>query len=209
LPKLKQHLLPHILSEVQKRDGDSVDQNDALPTPSDGDPNTIIFKSHRIYKHGILRVNYTTYDVRRSQDVVNASTSHHNIMVLADPGDDDNSTTSYPFRYGRVLGVYHANVVYVGPGMRDYKPRRMEFLWVRWYRNMGVVKTGWQTRKLDRVRFLPVADDDAFGFIDPSDVLRSCHIIPAFAKGLLHVDGKGLSRCACDSSDWVEYYVNR
>jgi hypothetical protein len=209
LPKLKQHLLPHVLSEVQEREDDSTDPNNPLPTSNDGDPNTVLFEADRMYNHSILRVNYTTYDVRRSQDVVNASTSHHNIMVLADPGDDDDFTTNQPFRYGRVLGVYHVNVVYVGPGMRDYQPLRMEFLWVRWYRNMGIVETGWQDSSLDRVRFLPVADDDAFGFIQPSDVLRACHIIPAFAKGRLHVDGKGLSRCARDSSDWVEYYVNR
>jgi hypothetical protein len=52
-------------------------------------------------------------------------------------------------------------------------------------------------------------EDDTFGFLDPSDVLRSCHIIPAFAKGKLHADGKGLSALAHDSPDWTMYYVNR
>ena len=62
---------------------------------------------------------------------------------------------------------------------------------------------------LDRIRFGPMAADDTFGFLDPSVVLRGCHIIPAFAKGKLHSDGKGMSLCARDSSDWSEYYVNR
>jgi hypothetical protein len=41
-----------------------------------------------------------------------------------------------------------------------------------------------------------------------ADVLRACHIIPAFAKGKHHVNGMGLLWCARDSSDWIEYYVN-
>jgi hypothetical protein len=129
-------------------------------------------------------------------------------MILNGDGDGNDTISDHPFRYARVLGTYHVNVVYVGPGMLDYQPRRMEFLWVRWYRNSGVVPN-WNGQTLDRIRFAPMAADDAFGFIDPSVVLRSCHLIPAFAKGMLHRDGKGMSFCARDSSDWVEYYVNR
>ena len=131
-------------------------------------------------------------------------------MTLSEPDDDGNpSTADHPFRYARVLGIYHANIVYVGPGMIDYQPRRMEFLFVRWYENSGPMRTGWEAKKIDRVRFLPMAEDGAFGFFNPLDVLRSCHIIPTFVRGLLHQDGKGLSSYARDYLDWVEYYVNR
>jgi hypothetical protein len=156
-----------------------------------------------------MRINYTTYDVRCSQDVINASTSHCNVMVLSGSNDNDDSASDHPFRYARVLGVYHANVVYVGPGMLDYQPHRLEFLWVRWYRSVDIIRSGWDARRLDRIQFPSVTEHDAFSFIDPSDVLRGCHIIPAFAKGKLHLDGRGLSRCARDSSDWVAYHVNR
>jgi hypothetical protein len=161
-----------------------------------------------MYRHNLMRVNYTTYDVQRSQDNINASTPRHDVMVLANP-DDDTSACSRPFRYARVLGVYHVNAIYVGPGMVDYQPHRMEFLWVRWYRTVDALATGRKGRMLDRLQFLPMTDDETFGFLDPSDVLRGCHIIPVFSKGKLHSDGKGLSRCAQDSTDWVEYYVNR
>jgi hypothetical protein len=67
-----------------------------------------------------MRINYTTYDVRRSQDIINTTTSRHDVMVLADPGD--HTAASHPFRYARVLGVYHVNVIYVGAGMIDYQP---------------------------------------------------------------------------------------
>jgi len=172
-------------------------------------PDSILLKHDRMYTHNIMRINYTTYDLRRSRDVVNPSTSHCNIMVLAD-GDNDQSST-HPFHYGRVLGVYHVNVVYVGPGMIDYQPRRMEVLWVQWYEGEATrsLNAGWKTCKLDRIHFSPMADRDSFGFIDPSDVLRSCHVVPSFVKGKLHADGQGLSFCAGDSSDWAAYYVNR
>jgi hypothetical protein len=126
-------------------------------------------------------------------------------MVLA----DSSSTLGEEFMYARVLGIYHANVIYIGAGFLDYQPRRMEFLWVRWYRKIESMRSGRNARKLDRVQFLPMSDDDAFGFIDPSDVLRSSHLIPRFARGRQYSDGKGLSRCARDSSDWREYYVMR
>jgi len=161
-----------------------------------------------MYQHNIARFNYTSYDVRRSDDVVNASTPHHNIMVLSGTNEND-ATTSHPFKYAQVLGIFHVNVVYVGPGMVNYQPYRMEFLWVRWYQSAGMPAAGWKSHKLDRIRFLPMSADDTFGFLDPADVLRACHIIPVFAKGKRHVDGMGLSWCARDSLDWVEYYVNR
>jgi len=155
-----------------------------------------------------MRVNYTTYDVRRSQDVVNPSTSHCNIMLLAD-SNDDGTPSHHRFRYARVLGIYHANVVYVGPGMLDYQPRRMEFLWVRWYRTVDVATTGWKTLKLDRVRFPDLADNDACGFVDPSDVLRGSHMVPCFAKGKCIRNRDNTSLCARNSSDYLQYYVDR
>jgi len=169
----------------------------------------VLFKHDRIYQHNLLRVNYTTYDVRRAQDVMNASasSSHHNIMVLADPYTDE-STSDHPFRYAYVLGVCHVNVIYVGHGMIDYQPYRIEFLWVRWYENTGVVCNEWLDQKLDRIHFPSVAKQDSFGFVDPADVIRGCHVVPAFSKGKTHSDGKGMSRCAADSGDWAEYYVN-
>jgi hypothetical protein len=91
--------------------------------------------------------------------------------------------------------------------MLDHQSHRIEFLWVRWYRNTGTVLNGWD--KLDHISFGLMADDNTFGFLDPSAVLRGCHLIPVFAKGMLHSDGRGMSLCAQDSADWKEYYVNR
>jgi hypothetical protein len=185
-------------------------QRDDIPPDIDRskcDPGAVLFRHDRIYRHNLLRVNYTTYDVRRSQDVMNASTSHHNIMVLAD--DDDNSASAHPFKYARILGIYHVNALYVGHRMIDYQPRRMDFVWVRWYQNTGVVPNGWRDDKLDCIKFPSINQDDSFGFVDPADVLRGCHIIPRFSGGKVHADGKGLSHLAGDAEDWTRYYVNR
>ena len=57
------------------------------------------------------------------------------------------------------------------------------------------------------VAFPPLASDAAFGFIDPSDVLRACHIIPAFASGQTHEDRVGMSSRARDRDDYNAYYV--
>jgi hypothetical protein len=193
---------------MQKENGHPGHDNHAQLL-NDHPRNSILFKSDRIYRHKIMRINYTTYDTRRSQDVINPFTPHRDIMVLNDSFVDDDHQSSHPYCYARVLGIYHANIIYTGLGMNDYQPKRMEFLWVRWYRHAELVQTSWGSYRLDRVQFPPVADEYSFGFIDPSDVMRSCHIIPAFAGGKVHTDNKGLSLCAQDSSDWVSYYVNR
>lgn len=116
MPKLKEHLLPRILSKLRDENPDHI----SIPRDTkDVDPNSLLFKHDRIYQHKFIHINYTTYDVQRLQDIVNASTAHHNIMVLA----DSSSTSGEEFMYARVLGIYHANVVYVGAGSLDYQPR--------------------------------------------------------------------------------------
>lgn len=157
-----------------------------------------------------MRVNYTTYDVRRSQDVINSSNSHHNVMLLAGPDPNARPTNEVEFfRYARVLGTFHAHVIYNGPGSVGYQSQRIEFLWVRWYEVIGTGTAGWMNRRLDRLRFPPIARSNAVGFVDPLDVVRGCHILPRFSLGRRHVNGEGVSYSGKDSEDWVEYYLNR
>jgi hypothetical protein len=119
------------------------------------------------------------------------------------------SSTQHHFLYARVLGAYHANVIYTGPGMRDYEARRFDFLWVRWFEVTNLGSSGWSRSTLDSVHFPPIHGANSFGFVDPKEVLRGCHILPGFAKGRRHVDGVGISRCAKDSKDYKSYYVGR
>lgn len=174
------------------------------------DPDSIILKGDRMYPHRLMRVNYTTYDVRRSQDVINSANSHHNIMLLADSDPSIRPANEVEFfKYTRVLGTFHVNVIYVGPGSVGLQSQRMEFLWVRWYEVVGKGNSGWEHSKLDRLRFPPVTQNDAFGFVDPSEVIRGCHVIPRFMLGRRYSNGQGISYSGKDSEDWVEYYINR
>lgn len=177
----------------------------ANPDPrTDCDWQSLIFKQDRMYKHDIMRINYTTYDVRCGEDVIHTNTPRCDVMLL----NPNASPSGHQFWYARVLGIYHVNAIFIGDNNTDYTPRRLEFLWVRWYEVDDPIG-GWSNCCLDCVRFLPVTQEDAFGFIDPADVLRSCHLISAFSRGKVHSDGIGISHCAQDASDWQAYYVAR
>jgi hypothetical protein len=184
----------------------------SLDDASDGDWEKVLLKNNRIYQHRMMYVNYTTYDVRRGDDVINPSNSRCNIMGLnADTLVESDSRTGpsrHPYWYARVLGIFHANVIYIGQNNRDYLLRRLEFLWVRWYK---VIKVGsWKPQQLDQVSFPSLSDDHAFGFVDPADILRGCHLIPNFEMGKVFSEGdSGYSDCAQDLHDWKSYYVNR
>jgi hypothetical protein len=170
----------------------------------------VFFKKDRIYHHKHNRFNFTTYDVRRGTDVINPGTSRCNIMCLANQTSSaDGSPNSHQFLYARVLGVYHANVVYTGHGMLDYEARRLDFLWVRWYEVVDPANSGWKKSRLDSLRFPPMTGENSFGFLDPKHVLRACHIMPNFAEGKRHSDEVGISRCAKDGKDYRRYYVGR
>ena len=155
----------------------------------------------RIYRHKVLRINYTTYDVRRSQDSLNPRT-HGDIMVLS---DDD---VTHPYWYARIVGIFHAMVVKTGPKAKSREPKKMEFLFVRWfgldYEELG----GWKAKKLHQIGF--VEGDGAFGFVDPADVIRAVHLIPRFTQGRTkEMLGPSFARSILDKDeDWVRYYVN-
>ena len=100
-------------------------------------------------------------------------------------------------------------MIYTGEGKLDYTAQTVKFLWVRWYEYDGTRSTEWQDTKLDSLCFPPMATEGAFGFVDPADVLRGCHIIPFFAGGKARLDGVGLSKLAHDAQDWSKYRVNR
>jgi len=138
MPKLKDHILPRIKELLrQEASASGEDGNSPLVGLSaiqepHGGHESVLFKGDRMYRHHLARFNYTTYDVRRAQDVINPGTAHRNIMLLAN-NNQGNRDTTHPFLYARVLGIYHVNVIYTGGGSVDYVARKVEFLWVRWF----------------------------------------------------------------------------
>ena len=84
LPKLKLFLLPKIKDIFLREDELHPSRESVSGISSEGQ---VYIAGDRFYRHNLMRLNYTTYDIRRAQDIVNPSTSHCNIMLLADHVD--------------------------------------------------------------------------------------------------------------------------
>lgn len=171
---------------------------------------TVRIQNETIFRVCTARINYTTYDMRRAYDTINPRT--HPFVIVA---SGETAAGSHPFWYAAVIGIFHANVQHVGKDSRDYRVRRMEFLWVRW---LGVVPDhtfGRRQARLPKIGFIPDSDEFAFGFLDPSLVLRGCHLLPVFQDGrtteLLTTTTTTSSiteaRPYGEKDDWMNYYV--
>ena len=162
----------------------------------------------RIYDHKTMRVNYSTYDLQRDYDIINPS-KHANIMTVSPLFDPNSSAASdgHPFRYARVMGIYHSDVVYFSPSTNSSVAESLEFVLVHWYRRDTSYKAGFKQGRLHRLQPMEPEDPDAFGFLDPDDIIRGCHLIPAFAHG----SEAGASLPGFPNSGkraWKFYYVN-
>jgi hypothetical protein len=194
--KLKDHLLSRLL--YLEYDGDERDFSDA-------DRNTVRIVDNRIYSSKVFRVNFTTYDVRRDQDTMNPCT-HCDVMVMS----RETGPNAHPFWYARVLGVFHAQVYHIGPSAKNCSIQRLEFLWVRWFGMVPGCRYGPSIARLPKVGFMHSADESAFGFLDPSLVIRGCHLIPAFVDGRtskLLSSPTSIARPIGETDDWAAFYV--
>jgi len=144
----------------------------------------------------------------RDFDTINPKT--HPFVIVPSP---ETEKGAHPFWYAAVLGVFHADVQHAAEDSRDFRFNKMEFLWVRW---LGVVpghSFGKRQAKLLKIGFVPDSDEFAFGFLDPSHIVRGCHLIPSFIDGktqdLLTTDSQGesLGRVGTKGDDWANYYV--
>jgi hypothetical protein len=163
--------------------------------------NSVIIPNNIIYSVQTMQVHYTTYDLRREYDTINPRT-HGDVMVLS-----GETAPSHPYWYARVLGIYHLEVLLNNNKDRPVK-RCLEVLWVRWLAALRNHKSG--MKHLPKIAFVEESDSDAFGFLDPGQVIRGAHLIPAFASNrgtsaLRH--GKSLARPTGELDDWEEYYV--
>ncbi len=121
------------------------------------------------------------YDLRRAQDTLNPK-MHADFMTLSHK-DEQECEIKFPYWFGWIVGIFHAVVVYIGPGSCSVDPQHMEFLFVHWFgRDLGH-RGGWKTRRPHRIGFVDSKDNDAFGFLDPQEVIRGVHLILAFHYG--------------------------
>ena len=200
LPKLQDHLLGRLMD--REFDGDMHEEF------TDADRNSIRFIGSRIYSVQTCHIYYTTYDLQRQCDVVN-SRAHPDIMLRSPAAEG-----AEPYWYARVIGVYHANVWTEHPAIQDgRKARRMDFLWVRWFGDEPGYRSGFCRARLPKIGFVESTDDFAFSFVDPVNVIRGCHLIPAFHAGQsadLLPHSHSIARCLNpeDIDDWLNFYVN-
>lgn len=196
MPKLKGHLLSRLLGKEFDGDEEQYSQEEL---------GNLQIVGNKLYSHKVLRVNYTTYDVRRDQDSMNPRT-HSDVMVCS----RETESGGHPYWYACVLGIFHADVFLRGRNVRNRSVQRMEFLWVRWFGIDADHRWGRTVARLPKVGFVEESDPDAFGFLDPSLVLRGCHLIPAFADGRtsqLLACPHSVGRPADETDDWQAYYV--
>ena len=97
--------------------------------------------NNQIYQHRVLQVNYTTYNVRCSQDSLNPQTNS-DIMMLSWDGDN-----AHPYWYACVIGIFHSMVVHTGLKLQE--PKKMEFLFVWWFGldTKHLERGGWKAKK--------------------------------------------------------------
>ena len=197
--QLKVHLLRRLSQDDAFVDGHE-------PTPAE--LTSIRVYEDKLYIHKTMRINYTTYDGRRDQDSINPD-NHADIMMLAPEGSE------HPFLYARVVGIYHLKAYLMDANGAQARPQLLHVVWVRWFDLDTSVRSGFQARRLPRLKWANV-DDGAFGFVSPDDVLRGCYIIPRF-----RLAGEGRSDTALPGhsairrerdggfeDDWDHHYVN-
>ncbi|KAF7976664.1 hypothetical protein HWV62_6005 [Athelia sp. TMB] len=197
LPRLKDHLLGRLLG--LEYDGDE-------KAFSDADRATVRIIDNRVNFAKVFRVNYTTYDLQRDQDSMNPR-NRCDVMVMS----PETGPNAHPYWYARVIGVFHVRVLHTGPDSKNKSYQHMEFLWVRW---LGIVpghRYGFKAARLPKFGFVPETSPDPFGFLDPSLVIRGCHLIPAFndlrTSDLLSANPSA-GRPIGDTDDWRAFYVN-
>ncbi len=197
IPKLKDHLITRL--HGADYNGDEVQYSDV-------ERQQIRILNHNIYCHKVLRVQYTTYDVQRGQDSINARTNHRYIMV----NSRETGAGSHPYWYTQVLGAFHTRALHVGTHVTNRSPQNMPFLWVRWLGMESGYQYGHEKARLSKIGFLPDSDPSAFGFLDPSLVIRSCHLIPAFVDGRTDelLPFPSVARDLGEVDDWAAFYVN-
>ncbi|KXN93275.1 hypothetical protein AN958_00198, partial [Leucoagaricus sp. SymC.cos] len=133
--------------------------------------------------------------------------------IVASP-NTETDPKAHPFWYAQVIGIFHAVVQHRGSNSRDLRWKPIEFLWVRWLGTEHNYVSGRHVAKLPKIGFVPTDEpkDYPFSFLDPSLVIRGCHLLPAFVEGrstrLMPYEGPTEARPSGEVDDWVNYYVN-
>ena len=203
IPKLKDNILGRLLERNY--------EGDMYSEFTDQERNTVRIAGDQIYRCKTVKINYTTYDIRRDGDTINTRT-YPDIMVTS----PETGPNAQPYWYARVIGIFHAMVSSTHPELEGAarSRHRMDFLWVRWFgMEPGQYRHGFQFGRLPKIGFVESTDNYAFTFLDPAQVIRGAHLIPTFAEGRtsgLLPAKKSIAHILNpnEEDDWVNFYVN-
>ncbi|KZT38989.1 hypothetical protein SISSUDRAFT_1128360 [Sistotremastrum suecicum HHB10207 ss-3] len=189
-------------------------------------------QGNHLHVHKSLQINFTTYDLQRTHDsikpyleidpktlkITSENSPRCNILLPALESDSEDGPTS--FWYAQVLGIFH--VMARDRAAPTAEHRRIDVVWVRWLGNDPESPGSFKRKRLPRVGFVPqdpdadIAGEDslaAFGFIDPADILRAAHLIPAFDHGrrtdLFGANMRSSVQPKDGTGDWQYFYVNQ
>lgn len=168
---------------------------------SDGENTERIFiDNDTLYEHPILNIKYTSYEVLQEKDIVHVGYGRTGVMVYA-PGQNENE----PWSYANILAVYHIIVRTAS----NPKPQTLTVLWVRWMERSTTCLAGMNSKNYARVSYVPWSGTrgDAFDFVNPSHIVRACHLVPAFNLGRTHaLLDPSIARDP--EGDWCAFYAN-
>jgi hypothetical protein len=133
--------------------------------------------------------------------------THCDVMVLS----PETGPNVHPFLYAHVLGIFHTKVLHTGPQSRNRPIQHMEFLWVHWFGLEPGYQFGSSNTCLPKIGFVPKVNWSAFGFLDPSLVLRGCHLVPTFSEdhtsALLKTRNPTAAQPVDETDNWAKFYV--
>lgn len=89
------------------------------------------------------------------------------------------SMPSHLYWYARVLGIYHMEA-WIKSEDQPVK-HHLEVLWVRWLAPLQTHQFSMKHAHLLKVAFVEESDPDSFRFLNPHQVIRGAHLIPAFS----------------------------
>jgi len=201
IPKLKDHLLSRLLNWDYS--------GDMYGEFSDKERNTVCIAGEQIYRCKTIHINYTTYDVRCNGDTINPQT-YPDIMVKS----PETGPYAQPFWYAYVIGIFYTSVSSCHPGVTAKSMCQMDFLWVWWFGvEPGQYRHGFCYAHLPKIGFVESTDEYAFTFLDPTQVIKGSHLIPAFTEGRTSALLQAIKLVAQvldpdKENDWVNFYVN-
>jgi len=178
----RQRLVDHLLVRLDPDSTADIDE----PEFTAMDRHRVIIKKDQLNLHQFVRINYTTYDLRREQDTLKAGGTNCDIVMLANEDDDtDGDNAHFPLWAARVIHVIHVDAcLKTSQNERWAKPKRIDILYVRYF----AIDDGTTPDRLPRFAFAETEGEDGnlapiTGFVDPGRVLRGVHMIPSFRDG--------------------------